>query len=133
MNTTLTIALGALLLAGCASQSHSPGTNVAPPLRASGPNWDAIDGTVQRVKERERAKLQAVETERTVESGFFAMTDEEYAVALESARAEVRKSNPKMPESDVESEAVKRADEAKRRHEQTFTRRASSTYEIKRP
>ncbi len=121
------------MLAGCASPSHSPSATIATPQRAGSPNWDAIDGTVQRVKERERTKLQAIETERTVESGYFAMTDEEYATALESARSEVRKSNPKLPESEVESEAVKKADEAKRRHEQSFTRRASSTYELKRP
>lgn len=79
------------------------------------------------------AKLQAVEIERTVESGFFAMTDDEYTAALEYARAEVRKANPKMSDSDVEAEAVQRTDEAKRRHETSFTRRASSTYELKRP
>ena len=133
MNPRRALALAALLLAGCASPSHPPSATVAPPPRAGGPNWGAVDGTVQRVRERERTKLQAVETERTVESGFFAMTDDEYAAALESARSEVRKANPKMSESDIEAEAVKKADEAKRRHEQSFTRRASSTYQIKSP
>ena len=133
MKTTLTIALGLLFCAGCASSSRSPGAIVSPSPATGGPNWDAVDKTVQRVKERERAKLQAVETERTVESGFFAMTDEEYATALESARVEIRKANPKMSEGEVESEAIRRADEAKRRHEQSFTRRASSTFELKRP
>jgi hypothetical protein len=133
MKTALTIALGLFFVAGCASSSHSPSTTVGPPPNTARPNWDAVDKTVQRVRERERAKLQAVETERTVESRFLAMTEEEYAAALDSARSEVRRSNPKMSEGDVEAEAVKRADEAKRSHEQSFTRRASSTYELKRP
>jgi hypothetical protein len=133
MKATITVALGALCVAGCASSSRFPGKPVAPVPGAGSPNWDEVDKTVQRVRERERAKLQAVETERTVEAGFFAMTDDEYASALESARSEIRKANPKMPEDEVESEAIKKADEAKRRHELSFTRRASSTYELKRP
>lgn len=100
---------------------------------SAGPNWNEIDRTVERVKAREQAKRRFVETERTVEAGFFPMTDEEYAKALDDARAEIKKANPKMSEADVESEAVKRADEARRRHEHTFTRRASSTYELKTP
>lgn len=132
MKAALTLVLGFLFVAGCASTTEKPATSAGSP-RTTGPNWEAVDKTVERVRARERAKLQAVETERTVEAGFFPMSDEEYAAALDSARAEIRKANPKMSDGDVESEATKRADEAKRRHEATFTRRASSTYELKRP
>jgi hypothetical protein len=97
---------------------------------APGPNWDEVDKTIERVRERERTKLRAIETKRTVESGFFVMTEEEYAAAL-TARGEVRKANPALSESEVEAEATKRADEAKRHHDASFQRRASSTFEIK--
>jgi transketolase len=122
--------VASILLAGCAS---SPRVEDNPPMRVGGPNWDEVDKTVQRVKERERPKLAVVETERTTEAGFFAMTDEEYAAALEAARVEVRKANPNLSDAEVEAEATKRADEAKRRQEASFTRRSTLKYEVKSP
>lgn len=120
----------AALLAGCATTQRPDDT----PMRPGGPDWTAVDKSVDRVKERERNKPKIlVETGRTSESGYFAMTDDEYATALESARAEVRKANPKMSDRDVETEATKRADEARRKHENTFTQRAGVTYELKKP
>lgn len=118
------------LLCGCATTQRPE--DVA--MRPGGPDWAAVDKSVERVKERERNKPRlAVETERTSESGYFAMPDEEYAAALDTARSEVRKANPTMSDRDVEAEATKRADEAKRRHESTFSHRASVKYELKKP
>src|SRR3954467_8008416 len=124
MNATFSI----LLLGGVAGCA-SPGTNAPnPPMRPGGPNWEEVDKSVQRVKERESGKARLVETERTQEQGFRAMSDEEYAAAFDSARLEVRKSNPKMSETDLEKEAAKRADEAKRQYERAVHSSASSTY-----
>jgi hypothetical protein len=133
MKTPSAITLCLLLGAGCANSTRMRDQPVPPPLTGPGPNWAEIDKTVERVKEREQTKLRVVETGRTIESGFFSMTDEEYAQALEDARAAVRKAEPKLSETEIESEAVKRADEARRRHELAFTQRASSTYELKKP
>lgn len=124
----LSLALFALL-AGCTTTQKPDDT----PMRPGGPDWAAVDKSVERVKERERNKPRFVETERTNESGYFAMTDEEYATALDTARGEVRKANPKMSDSDVEAEATKRADEARRQHENTFSQRSSVKYEFKKP
>ena len=125
-----TLLVASILLAGCAS---TPRVEDNPPMRSGGPNWDEVDKTVQRVKERERPKSAVVETERTAEAGFFVMTDEEYAAALEAARTEVRKAHPKWSDPEVEAEATKRADQAKRRQEASFTRRSTSKFEIKSP
>lgn len=123
-----------LLFTSCASspearQATTPGAAVS----AAGPNWSEIDRTVERVRQREESKLRLVETERTTSEGFGKMTDEEYAAALDSARDEVRKAHPKLSDADVEAAAVKQADEARRAVERTFTRSASSTFELKRP
>ena len=122
--------LATLLVAGCASSTSAPPPE---PLSGKGPNWEEIDKTVQRVKEREKNKGQLVETERTTEQGFFPMSDADYAAALDSARADVRKANPKMSDADVETEAVKKADAAKYAAEHAYSARASSTYEWKKP
>ncbi len=118
-----------LLLAGCAT-TQSPDDV---PMRPGGPDWAAVDKSVERVKERERSKPKLVETERTSEAGFRPMTDEEYATALEIARIEVRKANPKMAEAVLEAEAIKRADEAKRQHESSFSRSVRVDYELRKP
>lgn len=124
----------ALQCAACVSSLETRrATAPVAPANGSGPNWNEIDRTVQRVKEREGSKLRLVETERTTSSGFAKMTDEEYAAALETAREEISKANPKLSDRDVEAAAVKQADEAKRRAELTYTQSASSTYEVKRP
>jgi len=102
-------------------------------MRAGGPNWEEVDKSVQRVKERERSKARLVETGRTQEQGFRQMSDEDYAAALESAREDVRKASPKISDGDLEKEAVKRADEAKRKYELSVSSSASSTYEWKKP
>ncbi len=118
------------VLAGCASTS-SPEAN--PPMRAGGPNWEEVDKSVERIKEREKNKARLVESTRSEEQGFRPMTDDEYAAALDAARADVKKANPKMSDGDVEKEAAKRADQAKRQAELTFSRSAGSTYELKKP
>jgi hypothetical protein len=61
------------------------------------------------------------------------MSDDDYAAELDNARAEVKKSNPKMSDNDVEAEATRRADQAKRRYELGVQHNASSTYELKKP
>lgn len=127
---TFTLLLLATLLAGCATTQRPDDT----PMRAGGPDWAAVDKSVERVKERERNKPRlVVESERTAEAGYFAMTEDEYATALDTARAEIKKANPKMSDRDVETEASKRADEARRKHENTYQQRVGVSYEFKRP
>lgn len=116
-------------LAGCATTS--PVDN--PPMRPGGPNWEEIDKSVQRIKDREKNKPRLVETARHEEQGFARMTDEDYASVLDAARVDVRKANPKMSDADIETEATKRADQAKRDYERSFSRSAGSTLEWKRP
>jgi hypothetical protein len=127
--------LAALLLAGCAWPSAD--TSTPPPATpagsSAGPNWEEIDKTVQRVKERERNKPRLVETESHTETGFAKMSDDDYAAELDKARAEIKKTNPKMSDGDVEAEATKRADQAKRRYELGVQNSAGSTYELKKP
>lgn len=118
-----------LPLAGCATSP--PADN--PPMPPGGPNWEEVDKSVQRIKEREKDKGHLVETERKVEQGSPTMSDTDYAAALDSARDEVRKANPKMSDSDVENEATKRADKAKRQYESSLSTSASSSYEWKKP
>jgi hypothetical protein len=137
MKTRAAFALALLLLAGCASTP--PAAN--PPMPPGGPNWEKVDESVARIKEREKNKGRLVETERssgsTTEQGYFKMSDEDYAAALDSARADVKKANPKMSDADVETEATKRADAAKQKYENTYSVRtstsASSSYEWKKP
>ena len=118
-----------LLLAGCASAP--PPEN--PPMRAGGPNWEEVDKSVKRLKDREKNPPQLVETGRTQEQGFRPMSDEDYAAALDAARAEVRKANPKMADADVENAATRQADHAKWVYEHSVTSSASSSYEWKKP
>jgi hypothetical protein len=131
MKTVFVVILTLLLATACETSSRTSATDVRAHPSSSGPNWEEIDKTVQRVNDRKQTKGRLVETERTTEAGFFPMTEEEYAEALETARAEVRKEKPKLAESEVETEAVKRADQAKTRQEQAFTQRASSRFEYK--
>lgn len=118
------------VLAGCAT---TPPPAPEPPMRAGGPNWAEIDKTVQRVKAREQAKPQFVETSRTVESGFRSMSEADYATALDNARDEVRRANPKFDDAAVEREAVRRADRAKWDYEHAYSSSGSSSYELKKP
>lgn len=136
MNTKLYVIISALLVAGCANSPNGgsqPAVVTGPPMRTGGPNWEEVDKTVQRIKERESGKPRLVETDRKVEQGFFAMPDADYATALASARDEVKKANPKYSESAVETEAIKRADDAKRSYEHAHSSTATSTYEWKKP
>src|SRR5262245_40062356 len=118
-----------LLLAGCASAPQAEN----PPMRAGGPNWEEVDKSVQRIKDRERNKPQLVETGRTQEQGFRQMSDDDYVAALDAARSEVKKANPKMTDADVENAATKQADHAKWVYEHSVSSSASSSYELKRP
>ena len=118
-----------LLVTGCASQP----TVENPPMRPGGPNWAEVDKSVQRIEERKKNEPRFVETARTQDQGFSKMSDDDYASVLNAARSDVRKENPKMSDGDLETEATKRADEAKRKYELTFSRSASSTYEWKEP
>jgi hypothetical protein len=59
------------------------------------------------------------------------MSDADYQAALDSARAEVKKAIPKWPDADVETEATKRADQAKYQAEHILSTRASSSFEVK--
>lgn len=122
----------AILVAGCTSAPRvdpPPSASVAP---TTGPNWAEIDRTVERIKEREKNKRahRTVETESKTEHGFFPMTEAEYATAFANASNELRKANPKWTEAEIEAEARKRADDAKRRHELTFQTRVSAESRI---
>ncbi len=140
LSLRLTALAFVVLSAGCASSRTPFVSDPAAPASAAAqaqpqsrtPNWDEIDQTVQRVKAREAQKTRLVETSRTVEHGFLPMSEADYTAALETARAEIRKANPKMSDSDVETEAVKRADAAKWSAEHSHTSRASSTFELKK-
>jgi hypothetical protein len=117
-------------LTGCASAP--PATVVSPPIVGTGPDWDAIDQTVARIKARKEARRSSVTVTENVESGFFAMTDDEYAEVLEAARQEIRQANPKLAESAVEEQAAKHADAARAKADTSFTARASQSVEWKR-
>lgn len=117
-------------LAGCASPVK---VDSNPPMRPGGPNWEEVDRTAQRVKEREQNKPRLVEVERSQEQGFRRMSDEDYAAELDRARAEAKKADPKRADAEIEKEAVRRADEARRGYERSVQSSASSTYEWKKP
>jgi hypothetical protein len=132
------LALIVLSVAGCTSAPSDPtratkdaAIQPANPAVSKAPNWAEIDQTVQRIKEREKSRSSWKITDK-VESGFFPMSDEDYASALNSARDEIRKANPKMSDSDVETNAVRRADEARSNYENSFRQRASTTYELEK-
>jgi len=123
----------ALLTAGCASAPEEIAEKDNPPMRPGGPNWEEIDKSVQRIKDREQGKPRLVETERSQEQGFRKMSDDDYTAALDDARAEIKKAHPKMTDAEVEKLAGKRADEAKSAYERTVFNSASSSYEVKKP
>lgn len=130
----LIVGLGIIFLAigsgqGCANKSPGHAVATPPATPSAGPNWAEIDQTVARVKARERAKRRFVEVERTEQAGFSTMTEEEYAEALEVARAEIRKEQPGISDKDLEAAATRRADAA--RQSFSHTRSASSTYQLK--
>lgn len=116
-------------LTGCASLPPEPN----PPMRSGGPDWSEVDKSVQRIKEREKNKPRLVETERMQDQGFRKMSDEDYTAVLDAARDDARKANPKSSADDLEKEATKRADEAKRQYEHAVSSSASSSYEWKKP
>ena len=127
MKTPLVLAL--VLLAGCAHKKQAQN----PPMPPGGPNWAEVDKSAQRVKEREQNKPRFVETKRVEEEGFLKMSDKDYADALEDAKLAVRKEHPDWSASDVEREATKRSDQARIRYESSYSKRSSSTYELKTP
>jgi hypothetical protein len=133
MNTRLTSILIATLLAGCESRVESIPEKTNPPMRPGGPNWNEVDKSVQRIKEREQGRGRLVETASSTEQGFHPMSDDDYAAILESARADIRKSTPKISVADLEQQATKRADQAKHDYEHAVASRASSSYEWKKP
>jgi len=65
MKVLQSIALVLLLASGCASQSPKavvPG----PTANAAGPNWNEVDKTAARVKERELKKQEDLKSSETV-------------------------------------------------------------------
>jgi hypothetical protein len=134
MNSRGLIIVAFVTLAGCTT---APDTEPAA-ARASAPtpapekiNWEEVDKSTARVKERKnRESDRKVTTTETVEQGFLPMSDDEYVAALTSATEEVRKANPKMSDWEVDTEARKRADEAKRQYENSFRTRASTSTKV---
>ncbi len=122
----------ALLLSACASTPRAD-TAANPPMRPGGPDWDAVDRSTQRTKEREENRPRLVETARSQEQGFRTMSDDDYAAALDAARADLRKANPKISDGDLEQQAAQRADHAKWQYEHSPYSSASSSYELQRP
>lgn len=127
------VVLGLLAMAGCASAPTTKSTAGKNPLAASPSpqpqniNWEEVDKSTARTREREK-KSAWTKTESTqVESGYFPMSDEDYASALASATNEIRQANPKLSESEVETKARERADEARRKYESAHTTRASTS------
>jgi hypothetical protein len=141
MKAQAILAMGALAVAvaSCATTqaSKEPAVVVRPfpaqPEKKPTPlDWQEIDKSTQRTKARALAKPEKAHTVTDkVESGFLPMSEDDYARAKTKAMDEVRKANPKMSESDVESAAVARADQEKREYEQVYRTRASTSYEWK--
>lgn len=131
MKPALTIAV-VLLCAGCALKESKIAAD-SRPMPPGGPDWTKVDESAARAKAREESKPRLVETQRTEERGYLKMTDEEYAKVLACALDEVRRANPSWSELAVETEARKRADQAKWDQENSYTVRSSSTYEWKSP
>jgi hypothetical protein len=137
MKTGLVFVFSLLALAGCVSAPEGATSSAHGPSPAPAPekiNWTEVDKSSARVKEREKAKPASnVTVTDNVESGFFLMSDDDYETALTSATEEIRKANPKMSDSEVEIEAGKRADEARRKYENSYRTRASTSVQWKSP
>ncbi len=136
MRTRIPFVFAVMLVAGCAStsQSEAPAVASRPVPKEKQPNWEEIDKSTQRTRERAQKKeeKQRPTTTESVESGFLPMTDEEYARVLSTASDEIRKANPKMSESDVDSAAHERAEKEKRDYERNYRTRTSTSYEWKK-
>jgi hypothetical protein len=127
-----------VFLAGCATVRESAPPVVVRPFPASPAvaplNWEEIDKSTQRTKERVLKKQEQPRPAitSTVESGFLPMSEDDYASAKTKAADEIRKANPKMSDSEVDSAAEARAEKEKRLYEQTFRTRSSVSYEWKK-
>ena len=130
------------LLGGCATSSEPAFAPVvvhpfpAKSEKASQPlDWQEIDKSTQRAKARalkKPAEKESSTVTQTAESGFWPMTEEDYATAQAKAEDEIRKAYPKMSESEVEKAAVAQADKEKRQYEQTYRTRTSTSQEWKK-
>lgn len=125
------IASLALLIgfAGCASlSSHTKpaqqGESPAPAPEKV--NWEEVDRSTARTKERGEKKPADVTKTDTVEQGFLKMSTDDYVSALASAMSDVRQEHPDWSQAAVETEAVRRADEAKRKYESSYSTRTST-------
>jgi hypothetical protein len=126
--------LAVLCLLGMAGCASAPAGGTAPTegataARAPAPqniNWEEVDRSTARAKERKAANAWTKTETKEVERGYFPMTEEEYATALASATEEVRKANPQFSNAEVKTKARERADEAKRQHENSYQTRASA-------
>lgn len=117
-------AFSLLALAGCNSTPVAK-TSVAPSVEAI--DWKKVDESTARTKERKSRKAWTKTETRQEEQGYFPMTDDEYAAALENAAAEIRKENPRMSGTEVEARARARADDARTNQEKSYQTRASAT------
>lgn len=119
--------VGLLTLTGCASQDGKSSAVPSPAPSPQNVDWDAVDKSTARTKERlEKSGWKKTETQ-TVESGFLPMSDEDYATALADATTAVRRENPKWSDSEVEDKARERAEEAKRKFENSYTTRTTTS------
>ena len=89
-----------------------------------------IDKSVERIKAREKKKAEPVPVTVTneVKQGYLPMSDEDYARALDNARDDVRKANPKMSDSEIEDRARLQADDAKWKYEHSYRTETTTTY-----
>lgn len=91
------------------------------------PDWEKIDQPVQRTDSRQLASSNVQVTE-TVEHGLLPMSDDDYRAIRSQARTDIRKENPDLSRSEIEREAMRRANEAKWKYETSPRTRATWTW-----
>lgn len=119
-----------LLFLACSKKPDTPPVT-ATPMRPGGPDWEAVDKTVQRVKDRAKSKPRLVETSRTTEQGFAPMTDEEYEELRHQLWDDIHKSRPDLSEFEVDRLSKALADQKRQQSELRYRSTTSSTYEWK--
>ncbi|HEX2852927.1 MAG TPA: hypothetical protein VHO24_06795 [Opitutaceae bacterium] len=124
---------GLLLVAGCVSQEGKPFAIPTPAPAPQNVNWEEVDKSTARTKEREGKSAWKKTETTTEEKGYLPMSDDEYASALTDALTAVKSENPKLSDSEVEEKARQRADEAKRQYENSYRTRTSTSVKWSSP
>lgn len=103
-----------ILLAGCTTADMpdmSPPPPDNPPMPTGGPNWQNVDRTVERMRQRDGRKPAgaAIAPKK--------MTEAQYDAALKRAREEIRQANPQLSDTQLEWRAIQQADAEKAAYE----------------